>query len=271
MKHAFVRTAIPYPLIWDKGRFAVRVQGQVFQVDFERRYRQQDGKFKSPGIAQTQCVELRYDRLARIAHTAIEILFPHLVEDRQELLGWIRLVLNRLIQVYRFTTGEFFLETVPQNEMWPCDIGVVQEDGTLSCDFKHIVDFGYGLTIARIAPIPELAQQYFLSEAELPISRMLFLNALREELLENFRLAIVEAETAFESLVPEVISQYYRGQGVVESEIQSILDARLKKLLKDHLPKCCGESFVGTPGGNIWLGRMTSIIFAMQLFIKVHQ
>ncbi|MDP3062458.1 MAG: hypothetical protein Q8O40_04475 [Chloroflexota bacterium] len=174
------------------------------------------------------------------------------MNDIQEISGTVHAVLNRLLAVYRFTAGEFHVDMVPRNEMWPMDVFTLNDDDTIGPEVQHRESFGGGLTIARHEVIPPEARRILAHGAELPMSRTLFLNAQREELFENYRLAVVEAETAFETLVDEVISQHYKATETPISKIEGILGCGLENLLKDHIPKCCGEPFFNTTEHKAW-------------------
>ncbi|MBM3129040.1 MAG: hypothetical protein FJ009_10525 [Chloroflexi bacterium] len=260
MARTFVKTAFPYPLVWDEGNAEIRIGANLYKTHFKRVYRQEGDVSVIPVVTEAQNVEITNDRLFRAAHTSLEILFPLFVSEQSQVLEITRSVINRLIEVYRFTMNEFFLEPIPENEMWPSTILIAQDDGTFApvSLFEHVFTLG-GSRPARTAPIPDLAREYFCSGAELPIHRMLFLNAQREYIFENYRLAIVEAETAIESLILNAISQYYLDQGLSEKEVEGKLECGLKNLIKDHLPKCCGESFVGTGEHSAWKTKLYNL------------
>lgn len=177
MAHTYIYTAIPYPMIWDEGQFLVRVGGKLFNVGFKRVYRQPGDQPPAPSVAQAQGVEIKYDRQARAAHTQIEIAFPDIVNDLEERESWIQFVINRLIEVYRYTTGEFFLELIPKHEMWPFDSGTVNEHGVVEAEMESSIPFRGGVTIARTSPIPDSARRLLFDGTELPISRILYLNS----------------------------------------------------------------------------------------------
>ena len=252
MMRTLVKTGFPYPLIWDSGQLDILTQGHTFAVEFRRLYNQEGQASGPPGVSAAQNVELRYDRQGRVSYTAIQILFPWLATDQSKILHWVHRVINRLLEVYRFTTEEFFVDAMPKNELWPRDVFTVNDAGGLSPDISHIQTFGYGITIARKANIPARARTLLSSGKELPIFEVLFLNARREELLENYRVAVMEVETAFEVLVDEAVARFYRGQGLKESEIRNKLEAGLMNLLKDHVPKSCGKPFLDTPEYTDW-------------------
>ncbi len=123
MKRTVVATAFVYPLIWDRGHLDIRVGGRVFEVDFKRQYRTPGDNIPSPsfspGISASADVELPYDRWGRMAYTRADIWFPmHVNRERdEEIRRWVHAVVNRLLEVYRFTVGEFHVDTVPANEL----------------------------------------------------------------------------------------------------------------------------------------------------------
>ena len=86
-----VHITIPYPLIWDEGQLNIRIKENLFDIRFKRRY-----------LEGSKNVEIRYDRLERVANTDVEILFPTVVQGRNELSTWVHSVINRLIEVYHF-------------------------------------------------------------------------------------------------------------------------------------------------------------------------
>lgn len=260
-----VITAFPYPLIWGEGRVDVRVEDKTFSVYFKRHYRKEGDRVPipaqgwSPGITETNNIEIPHDRLARVAYTVLEITFPMNVdrENYEEIAKWAHAVINRLLEVYRIVMEEFHIDTIPINEMWELEIQTlhyVDESAEIPSSIearRYFPPIG-GAQLARIARIPSDAKAHLRDETPLSVSKTLYLNARREELLENYRLAVVEAETAFETLVDQTITQYYRAQGASDAEINNKLQAGLKNLIKDHLPRCCGRPFVGTTEHSAW-------------------
>lgn len=262
-----VITAFPYPLIWDEGTLYIRLDEEVFEVYFKRQYRREGDKIPSPGwspgITETSNVEIPHDRTARVAYTVADIRFPMRVsaeddeQEQEEIRRWIHAVMNRLLEVYRFTTGEFHVDTIPVNELWEYEVQtwLDSDKGSPAPDTvegKRFYPPLGGTQLARISPIPDTARRLLADGEQLPVSQVLLLNARREILLENYRLAVVEAETAFEALVDQAVSQYYRSKGAHSEEIRRKLEAGLKNLIRDHLPKVCGGKFEGTETHAAW-------------------
>jgi hypothetical protein len=262
-----VITAFPCQLIWEEGKLDVRVGGKTFEVYFKRHYRREGDKIPnpgwSPGIAETSNVEIPHDRTARVAYTVADIRFPMRVgaeddeEEQKEVRRWIHAVINRLLEVYRFTEGEFHVDTIPMNELWEYEVQTWADSDEGShapstIEGKRFYPPLVGMRLARIAPVPDVARRLLADGEQLPVPQVLLLNARREALLENYRLAVVEAETAFEALVDQAVSQYYRSKGSSPDEIGKKLEAGLKNLIRDHLPRVCGGKFEGTKAHQTW-------------------
>jgi hypothetical protein len=168
-------------------------------------------------------------------------------------LSWIHAVINRVLDVYRYTTEEFHVDTIPKNELRDYKVRTINEDGTFD-NRESMVTGGITGWLVHVPPepIPDEALRLLGDGTELPIPRVLYLNAKREEFYENYRLAVVEAETAFEVLIDQVIAQYYREQSRSSAEIENILQAGLRNLIDHHIVRSCGEAFAGTPEHTAW-------------------
>lgn len=268
-----VITAFPYPLIWGEGRVDVRVEDKLFSVYFKRHYRAEHDNVPiptqgwSPGIQETTNIEIPHDRWARVAYTIVWITFPMNVdiEDFEKISEWSHAVNNRLLEVYRFTMEEFHIDTIPINETWELEVQNQRYVDDIA-PIPHVIEgrryfppLG-GAQLARIARMPDEAKAFLRERTPLPVPKTLLLNAKREELLENYRLAVVEAETAFETLVDQTVVEHYRAQGASDAEIDNKMQAGLKNLIKDHLPRCCSEQpFVGTMEHSTWENDLYSL------------
>ncbi len=234
---------------------SVHINDEVFEVHFERRYRQStDQGVLGSGIVETTNLEYERDRLGRAAHTHIQIRFPMYVEhelnDQSPILNRVHAVINRILEVYRYTMGEFHVDTIPKNELHDYTVRTLNADGTFDSNALMVAGAsGGGLTSVEPKPVPEEARGFLTAGTELPVPRVLYLNAKREEFYESYRLAVVEAETAFEALVDQVVAQYYKNQGFSSTQVDNKLKAALQGpggLLETHIPRCCGRPFIGT-------------------------
>jgi hypothetical protein len=269
-KGTLVRATIPYPLIWDSGALEILVEDKIFEVRFERRYRQEgDAPVTGGRIIAAPHQEWLQDRLGRVAYTALAIQFPIYVpyydmgERDEELKRWVLTVINRLLDVYRYATGESHINRIPRIELQVDSISrALKGDETLEEQNREtLIGLDIGgpnrwLTQARTEPITEEARQLLQEGTEPPIPTVLHLNAKREYVFENYRIVVVEAETAFEALVDEVVAQHYRSQGLSKVQVDKKMEAGLQGLINDHLPRCCRRPFVGTPEHAAWVSDL---------------
>ena len=265
MKRTVVNTTFPYPLKWDRGDLEVLIEGKVFQVHFERKNRQrEDAQVPDSGIVSATNLEYERDRLGRAAYTYVEIRFPmyieHDLEHNWELLQWVHAVINRVLDVYRYTTEEFHVDTIPRNELRDYTVRTLNADGTFD-NRESIVTGGVTGWLIHVPPepLPNEAQQILRDGTELPVSKMLYLNAKREEFFENYRMAVVEAETAFEGLVDQVVAAYYTSRGEPRHAVERKLETSVVNLIQHHIPRCCGAQFEGTTEHSAWSNDLYSL------------
>src|SRR5215208_2255159 len=115
--------SIPYPLVWGHGNLEICVEDKVFKVHFERRFRQAgDSAVFGSSIISVKNLELRQDRTGSVSYTELTIQFPMYVmydtTSREELYGWVLEVVNRLLEVYRYATGDFYVSNIPKRELF---------------------------------------------------------------------------------------------------------------------------------------------------------
>ena len=257
MPYTVFRFEIPYPLIWGKGGWLpIRLEGKDYEIAFERVWRSGNG------------VEMQYDRLGRVSYTRVSVRFPHQTEsDSVEQLNRIaHKAINRLLDVYRVSTKEFHVGHIPIHELGAADTshGIYTEadDGTILETHTFQTDTGLGITLCRTMRLDGEAVLDLAHERPLPIVDLLILNARRSLLFEDFRIAVLEAETAFEIAIDNILTTYYTSETTQTTEdsipdysherVSKILDAGLMNLLKDHLPKALGRDFIGTEEHGRW-------------------
>ena len=187
-----------------------------------------------------------------MAVTDITVTLPTQVSDPGQARARTLAAVNRLLEVYRATTGEFHVDVVPRHEVFPVGAFLLDDSGNLTPDASLTLDFGYGLALARTGPISAEAIQLLASGRNVPVWRTLLLNARRELVFENYRLAVVEAETAVETLADDVVASWYRSQGRSAAEVDAFLEAGFKNLVNDHLPRSCNAPFMGTAEHSAW-------------------
>ena len=251
-------TKIPYSLIWGKGGWlALRLEGKDYDIAFERVWH--DGSE----------MEMKYDRLGRISHTKLAVRFPYATtsDSVAELRKISHKAINRMLDVYRIATKEFYVGHIPMHELGAATIshGVydIEDDGSIWERNSFQYDLGPGINLPRTQAISDHAVMDMEYDRPLPIVDLLVLNARRSLLFEDYRVAVIEADTAFEVGVDRILTRHYlsktsrskEGYGVhaySKEDVNKKLDAGLKNLLEHHLHKAIRKGFFGTEEHSRW-------------------
>ena len=266
MPHTIFEAEIPYPLMWGKaGWLQLRLEGKDYAIAFERKWRSGISGF-----------EMKFDRLGRVAYTSIAVRFPYETtgDDLEKLRRVAHKAINRLLDVYRLATKESHVGHIPIHELGQANTshGVYRDndDGSVSLLNSFQFDLGSGLTLSRNLQIDDEAVLHLAFERPLPVVDLLVLNARRSLHFEDYRIAVIEAETAFEVGIDQILSRYYsslttkntKGHIVpayTREDVAQQLDAGLTNLIKDHLPKALGRGFVGTDEHDRWRTELHSL------------
>ena len=248
MPYTVFNAEIPYPLMWGKvGWLPLRLERKSYEIAFERAWR--------PGNSNN---EIKYDRLGRVSYTKIAVRFPYATtgDDSEELRMLTHKAINRLLDVYRSATKESHIGHIPIQELGPSNTshGVYDftDDGGVWELNSFRFDMGSGLTLSRTQEMDGNSILDLANERPLPVVDLLVLNARRSLLFEDYRIAVIEAETAFEVGVDQILTRYYLSQTTKSTEgyvvrahsredVDRLLDAGLTNLIKNHLPKALGK------------------------------
>ena len=259
MPYTVFGAEIPYPLMWgEAGWLPIRLEDKSYEITFERSWR--------PGNTG---VELKYDRLGRVSYTKIAVRSPYATtrDDFEELRRVSHKAINRLLDVYRCTTKESHIGHIPIQELGPSNTshGVyeLKEDGSVWELNSFRFDFGSGLTHSRTQEMDGNSILDLAYERPLPVVDLLVLNTRRSLLFEEYRIAVIEAETAFEVGVDRILTRYYLSRTAKSTEgyvvpahsrgdVHRLLDAGIKNLINHHLPMALGREFLGTDQHGRW-------------------
>ena len=147
--------------------------------------------------------------------------------------------LNRLVRVYRFVTADYY---IPRLSMEDVDsyFGVALADTASTRPKLEWLPMGRGEPDVSLLPDKPPAQlrdirDMLRSEAPIPDEEELLMSA--KSLLESGspRLAVLDAQTAFEIVVKRLVAAYYRDHRYPMQRIQNILECGFKNLVNDHL------------------------------------
>ena len=88
----------------------------------------------------------------------------------------------------------------------------IREDGTVESEHSVVNPGGDDVRLgpATIVSVSDEAQQILQEDTQIStIPQVLYLNAKRENFIEKYRMAVVDAETAFEALVNQQCKPLY--------------------------------------------------------------
>ena len=120
---------------------------------------------------------------------------------------------NRLIEVYRHVTGHFHIRRVPADEIYQAEIQWFQSDELLGG--THYVSFGQGMTLQPTGLDEEMLNEFrsWLSTTKgIPVFFDLFRDANDRLDRSEYRMAVIDARTALEVFVDEVLLGYFHSQ-----------------------------------------------------------
>jgi len=203
------------------------------------------------------------DRWGRLFHTRVAIIVIHKELQSYSPIMEINLrkkaipIINRILSVYSFITNEpihtlaqvdIFSESFKhfdsqENEVPGCVLSL--STGGLSMKFGSAA----GVDANKLTQIKEMLEK----NTKIHLFNELMLNSKNHLFYDNPRLSIIEANTAFEVLVYELIFDGYKKQGMDDAKILKILEKTgLKNLLKDHIIKATGFDFGESYIYKIW-------------------
>ena len=211
-----------------------------------------------------------------MSYTKIAIRFPYATtgDDSEELRRVTHKAINRLLDVYRSATKESHIGHIPIQELGPSNTshGVYdfKDDGNVWELNSFRFDMGSGLTLSRTQEMDGNSILDLAYERPLPVVDLLVLNARRSLLFEDYRIAVIEAETAFEVGIDRILTCYYLSQTTKSTEgyvvpahsredVDRLLDAGLTNLIEHHLPKALGRDFIGTDKHHRWQQDLYSL------------
>ncbi|VAW40326.1 hypothetical protein MNBD_CHLOROFLEXI01-3733 [hydrothermal vent metagenome] len=197
---------------------------------------QEEGHQKFPFAEENILIEREHDRQAFYRYTKVWVFIPTFSNDPSKPKDlnsiWDQVTrtrdsyhalaiksVNRFLEIYRFHSKEFHIKSLAGRELWFDFIFAFMFNENLpqssNSNFTiKIVPINYwGDIYPQLSNVPDRIvsniQKQLTSPQEVPLSENLLLNAYDHLDRGNFRLSILEAETAFEAAIYIHLQSFY--------------------------------------------------------------
>lgn len=248
--------SLPYSIHLPIGSYDIDVeinlQNQTgtlnVQIIIEDQWRnQEEAHQKFPFAEKNVSIERKRDRQATYRYTKVWVFIPTFSDDPDKpkdlnaiwkqvtrTRDWYRTIsirsINRFLEIYRYHSKEFHIKPLAGQELWFDFVFAFlfnhNTPQALSSNFTtKIIPISYwGDIYPQSSNVPDKVvsniQAQLKSPHEVPLSEKLLLNAYDYFDQGEYRLAIIEAETAFEAAIHQHLRIYFRDNldGLIENE-----------------------------------------------------
>ncbi len=228
---------LPFSLPIPDGDYSIILHGKSAVASVKRVQHKQ-----SEGWVATGRVDLMFDRRGRFAHSHVLLALSWMVDinergrkpkfldtSRSKAKEYAIEFLNRLVDVVRYVTGEYQLQRISYPDITSFQINYW--DGTQVIPGAiALLDSGTGGLRITTGPEPKFSKtklglitELLKGEKLLDMSKVLVLNAKDSALLEDYRMATVNAVIALEIRLAEFIRRRGRQLGIAKSKIRKFI------------------------------------------------
>jgi hypothetical protein len=206
------------------------------------------------GIEFAEGAVIGGDRWGRLFYTHVKVIFDFVNPISNDITLYFALfddsirILRRVLAVCRHVTSDHYVVNITKGDIFSHSITHFDASGNvIPGTLTSMGTDGAGIRFGSAAEVhldeTDRIKGMLKSGDKIPAEEELLLNARDHLYFGNFRIAIIEAETAFEVFVDRFIAERYAKVGKSPSEIEGILDAGLKNLLQVHFQKLTGYDF----------------------------
>lgn len=221
------------------------------------------GKGLLAGVVFPSDAHILGDRWGRLAYSRVKITFKHnillkfhILIDNYIIPKCIELI-QRILQVCRAVSGDHYVHNVTRADIMSYKMTHYDEhDMKLPGELTAPLGGGGTITMGGADEVNaddlDKIKEMLKNDTRLPLEQELLLNASDYHFYGNYKIAVIEAETAFETFVYQFISKHYRSLGKPESYIENLYEAGFKNLLKDHIKKITSSNFYSSTQYSNW-------------------
>lgn len=235
---------LPFCLYLDDGLYELFYSNQPGAIQIWRRPRYSDVAdlpFNRGGfimnIDPLNC-EVTGDRFGRVAYSEVIIYFPSSASatDPQYLIEHAVNYINRLIEVYRTATGEFWVQPISLADVLSISCRHCDENGNKVQGLSYsgpqggatggklsIISSGSN-AIKRSSDIHNRIKDILHQDIKIPIYTNLMLDALTSIRNATYELSVVQSQNAFENFFYTFVTYELTSRGSMSPELQQQLN-----------------------------------------------
>jgi hypothetical protein len=267
---AEVTLRLPYHILVDGRWFRVRMPKYDSQVRFEAQRAQ---GLTNVGLESAQGVELERDRRGLLRRSSAIVRLPgaaafgagaQVLPGEAEIIAAALEIVNRFVDTFRALSGEFHLRRLSQTDLLGmASASVDWYRGGSYVRSGAVMSFPGGLILERVPPADEFhreLQQRLETLSGAPLHAELLMNAKDYLDVGDLRMAVVEARTAVEVFVDNLLDAQFEQQNTdlatvcstlrlrseaaarVKSSREAIAEATINNKLKYGLRRALGRS-----------------------------
>lgn len=249
---------LPFMINLPDGEYTVNIE--YVQVLIILMRKQGNPKGVPDGVVLPPDSYVMGDRWGRFQYTqlAMQVNLPIFVKIHVNLPDYMletcAKIVNRISGVCRGVRGDHYTRIIPA-DIFSYNIGYIDTNGQVR---PLVFGTAYGNRVMMGGagePTEEETtkiKKVLKENAKLPIFQEILFNAYDYHFYGDYRAAVIEANTAFQVFVENLIIDGYKNMGKNEDFIKNQLDAGFKNLLKDHIKKVRAHDFYSTPLYDDW-------------------
>jgi hypothetical protein len=210
---------------------------------------------------------LMNDRWGRFHYTSVRAVFEHSpsipydVTLDFEILDRAIGSINRIIDVVRYVTGDIILQKLARTDIFSYSIEHFDSNENKLPGLALAINGSMRFNVSAISDqhIAEISRM-LASNEKISIPSQLLMDARDNHFYGNFRVAVTEAESAFEVFVQQFLVRKYRDQGKDDTRISQILDKTgFINLAQDHINKFLSGNFGSSPQYIEWKNKVYNL------------
>jgi hypothetical protein len=246
--HSIVSFDLPFGIDLPNDNYSLLLDGCPAVVSL-RKIKRVGNIAGMPQAVEFAPMSLENDRWGRLFYTTAHVILEHATPMKWDVLLDYKFLdkaiqcIKRIISVYRYVTGIVNMQSLSRADIFS---HVVKHYDAQGNELPGSV-FAIGGTPMHFGGghEPVISNEHLLeinkmlsNNQKISTVAELLADARDNHFYENFRIAVAEAESAFEVFIDRYLADKYRSKGTSEQEINSILEnTGLKNLLKDHIKK----------------------------------